>query len=406
MLGLIFKSFKFRWLTTLLTIVSISLSVTLIVGIERLRQNSRQAFISTVSGSDLLVGAKGSRLNLLLYSIFHIGSAIENIDYKYYLEVQANEQVDWSIPFSLGDSHRGFRVVGTDENFFKHYQYGASKKLSFKEGRSPRTNYELAIGAQVAKQLAYKLEDQITLQHGSGGGVSFQDHSEHLFKIVGILAPTATPVDKAVYAPLEAIEAIHQDWQESGERQLGQIQSISAFLLKAKTRLSTLYLQRDINEHNSKALMAILPGVVLSELWQNLSYMESALFVISVSVAIVSFLAMLISIYQSLRERRREMAILRSLGASPRHIFLLLGSEALLLSLMGLAFGFTLLQSLAYFGQSWIQSEFSLNLTLTTPSSDEWKFMLAILTAGCFLGLIPAWQAYRQTLSDGLSIKS
>ncbi len=213
-LRLAVRSLLNRRLTAILTIIAVALSVTLFLGVEKARDGARSSFERTISGTDLIVGARSGPLNLLLYSVFHLGDATANITWESYQDFAQHPAVSWTVPISLGDSHRGFRVVGTTTDFFKHYQYGGGSSLSFADGRQFEDLFDVVLGASAAKELGYQLGHEVVVSHGLGQ-VSFSDHSDKPFTVSGILAPTGTPVDRTVMVSLEAIEAIHIGW-ESG----------------------------------------------------------------------------------------------------------------------------------------------------------------------------------------------
>mgnify|MGYP001075424993 CR=1 FL=1 len=211
-LSLAWKSLLNRRFTALLTVMSIALSVTLLVGVERLRTEARASFANTLSGTDLIVGARSGPVQLLLYSVFRIGDATNNISWQSYQDIAAHPKVAWTVPISLGDSHRGFRVLGTSAAYFEHYRYGRDRRLAIDEGQPFADLYDAVLGAQVADELGYKIDDAIILAHGASD-VSFARHDDKPFRVAGILARTGTPVDRTVHVSLEAIEAIHIDWQ-------------------------------------------------------------------------------------------------------------------------------------------------------------------------------------------------
>ena len=211
-LSLAWKSLLNRRFTALLTVMSIALSVTLLVGVERLRTEARASFANTLSGTDLIVGARSGPVQLLLYSVFRIGDATNNISWQSYQDIAAHPKVAWTVPISLGDSHRGFRVLGTSAAYFEHYRYGRDRRLAIDEGQPFADLYDAVLGAQVADELGYKIGDAIVLAHGASE-VSFARHDDKPFRVAGILARTGTPVDRTVHVSLEAIEAIHIDWQ-------------------------------------------------------------------------------------------------------------------------------------------------------------------------------------------------
>ncbi len=412
---LAWKSLMNRKATAVLTIMTVAISVILLLGVERIRTQAKDSFANTISGTDLIVGGRSGQVNLLLYSVFRIGNATNNIDWKSYQEFSQHRAVDWAIPISLGDSHKGFRVMGTNHSYFEHYKYGSKQPLTFSKGKEFNGLFETVLGSDVAKQLGYQIGSEIIIAHGISD-VGFSRHDKLPFKVVGILVPTGTPVDKTVHVSLEAIEAIHVGW-ESGAR-LGptpdakvlqerdfQPKQITAMLVGLKSRIQTFALQRQINNYPKEPLSAIMPGVALHELWGMMSVAEQALMAVSGFVVIAGLLGMLSSLLTSLQERRREMAILRAMGARPRHVFSLLISEASLLTAAGIVTGVLGLYAILALLQPLIQQHYGINLTLSTLSAYEWMLLSFVQCAGIVIGFIPAFRAYRQSLSDGMTIR-
>ena len=412
---LAWKSLINRKATAILTIMTVAISVILLLGVERIRTQAKDSFANTISGTDLIIGGRSGQVNLLLYSVFRIGNATNNIDWKSYQEFANHRAVDWAIPISLGDSHKGFRVMGTNHSYFEHYKFGSKQSLTFSEGLEFNGLFETVLGSDVAKQLGYHVGSEIIIAHGISD-VGFSRHDNLPFKVVGILAPTGTPVDKTVHVSLEAIEAIHVGW-ESGAR-LGptpkaqdlksrdfQPKQITAMLVGLKSRIQTFALQRQINTYPKEPLSAIMPGVALHELWGMMSVAEQALMAVSGFVVIAGLLGMLSSLLTSLQERRREMAILRAMGARPRHVFSLLISEASLLTAAGIVTGVAGLYAILAIVQPIVQQHYGIHLTLSLLSPYEWMLLGFVQCAGIVIGFIPAFRAYRQSLSDGMTIR-
>lgn len=412
---LTYKSLANRKLTSLLCILSIALSVTLFLGIERIRNGAREGFTNTISKTDLIVGAKGGSLQLLLYSVFHIGGAVNNIRMSTYDEIRKNHLVEWTIPISLGDAYRGNRVVATDENFFEHYRFRGDQGVTFASGTISKETFDVVLGSEVAKKFQHKVGDPIVLSHGVSSEAILK-HTQTPFHIVGILNPTQTPIDTAVYINLYGMEAMHFGWESgvpSGEtiasdrfkKENIKIGQLTSFLVKLKSRIAVLKMRREIDQYEKEPIMAIIPALALQEMWQTIGYVEQILFLVSICVLLVGMMSILISLYTSINERRREMAILRSLGASSFHIFSLLIYESSFLVFFGCAIGVGMLYGLLFFIKPWLESNFSVYLEVTPLSLLEWKYLLIIFIAGTFAGLIPAIKAYYNSLQDGLTIK-
>lgn len=407
-----------RRFTALLTVFAIALSVCLLLAVERVRTEARASFANTISGTDLIVGARSGSVNLLLYSVFRIGNATNNIRWDSFEHLANHRQVKWAIPISLGDSHRGYRVMGTSTAYFEHYRYARSQALKLAQGRAFAGDpFEVVLGAEVAQALGYGLGEKIVLAHGVAT-ISLVKHDDKPFTVVGILERTGTPVDRTLHISLAGMEALHIDWQNGmparGAAQISADQAramdlqptqITAFMLGLNSKIATFSLQREINEFRGEPLLAILPGVALQELWSLMGTAEQALFVVSLFVVLTGLIGMLTAILTSLNERRREMAILRSVGARPWHIASLLVLEAFALALAGVAFGVALLYLGIAGSQGFVQANYGLYLALNAPSSYEWKLLGGILAAAVAMGSVPAWRAYRQSLADGLSIR-
>lgn len=393
-----------RRFTSTLTIISIGLSVTMLLGVERLRLEARNSFANTISGTDLIVGARSGSIQLLLYSVFRIGNATNNISWTSYQFINKNKKVAWSVPISLGDSHRGFRVMGTNLDYFKHYRFANKRNLEIEKGRVFSSTYDAVIGADVATELNYDIGHQLILAHGLED-VGFSRHKDNPFRVVGILKKTGTPVDRTIHVRLSGIEAIHADWKlDIGVKNFTP-KNITAALIGLKSKMATFQVQRAINTYSNEPLLAILPGATLQELWDTMGMAEIVLIAISGFVVIVGLTGMLTAVLTSLNERRREMAILRSLGARPGHIFSLVMGETLFLTCTGILFGVTVLYLLLVFGQSWIEYNFGLFINISGLTLVEISILGIIICAGLIVGTVPAYRAYRNSLADGMMIR-
>ncbi|HBN87898.1 MULTISPECIES: ABC transporter permease [Rheinheimera] len=402
--------------TVLMTWLSLTISIALLLGIDHLRTEAKNSFTSTVSGTDLIVGARSGQLNLLLYSVFRIGNATANISWPSYQRIIKHPQIAWSIPISLGDSHRGYRVMGTSGEYFQYYRYANSQPLVLKEGTAFSGVFETVLGADVAQKLGYTLGQQIELSHGVGA-VSFSQHKDKPFTVVGILARTGTPVDQTVHVSLEAIEAIHLDWQQGAPmpgRQLNAEQalaqdltpkSITAFMVGLKSRMATFTLQRQINEYKNEPLTAILPGVALAELWQMLGMVENLLLVISLLVLLAALVGMITTLLASMKQRQREMAVLRAAGAHPWYLFVLVQLEVLLVTVVSMLSAAALLFVSLVVLQDKLAADYGLFVGLNIIRLNTLYWAGAIVLLSALLAMVPGVLAYRKTLSDGLTVR-
>ena len=416
MFALAIKSLRNRKFTTTLTVVAISLSVTLLLGVERIRKEARASFTNTISGTDLIVGARSGPVQLLLYSVFHIGNATNNISWESYQEIARNPSITWTIPISLGDSHQGYRVMGTNSNYFKFFRFAGGRLLEMANGRIFEGVFDAVLGAEVAEALGYRIDDPIIIAHGAGK-VGFIKHDDKPFKVVGILKKTGTPVDQTVHVRLEGIEAIHIDWKDgapipgqsiSSDRVLTMDLSpmvVTAFFIGLKSRIKAFGVQRYVNEYPREPLLAILPGVALQELWDLIGVAEKALLAVSAFVVVVGLSGMLIALMTSLSERRREMAILRSVGARPLHVFSLIVGESAMLTMAGVIAGVAMLYGFLFSCRSLILSKFGFFIAIRGLSTYELILMGVVCLAGFLIGIIPGYQIYRYSLADGMTIR-
>ncbi|QSI29662.1 FtsX-like permease family protein [Variovorax sp. RKNM96] len=403
-----------RRFTLALTVFSIALSTFLLLGVERIRTELRENFASSVSGTDLIVGARTGSTQLLLYSVFRIGAATNNISWKSVQALAAHQGVDWVVPLSLGDSHRGFAVLATSPEYFTRFRYGDKQLLKLREGKPFSELFDAVVGAEVADKLGYHVGQKITLAHGSGE-LNVAEHADKPFTVVGVLARTGTPVDRTVHIGLEAMEAIHLEWVGGAPMPGVKIpaeqvrkfdltpKNVTAALVGLKNRAAVFGVQRWISTYNGEPLMAILPGVALDELWSVIGIGENALLLMSALVALVSLAGLVSVVMAGLNERRRELAVLRAVGAGLRHVLALLALEGAMVTVLGVALGVVMAVLGIALLSPWLQSQFGLTLSLSEPTLNEWLLMASLLVAGWLASLLPGIRAYRLSLADGLS---
>lgn len=459
LLSLAWRSLRNRPVTSLLTVTAVALSITLLLGVEQARRGMRESFTGTIKGTDLVVGARGGTLQLLLGSVFGIGSPTGSVPYSVYEQWAAHKAVRWTVPLAIGDSHRGYRVIGTTPGLFEHWRYRSSGTLSFAEGRVISGGSDVVLGSEVAEKLGYRLGSAVTVGHGLNAVAGLGDHETHPFTVVGILRQTFTPLDRALFVTLDGIEAMHgMEPPEGHANEAGasgaaagippvmpgaetptavsggrapaampgaeppvmpgasgppyappvsmyqeEPRVLSAFLVGTKTRFETLRLQREINQYKPEPLTAVIPGVTLAELWRTLGTVEGGLRLVGALTIVVGLIGMLVALYSSLEARRREMAVLRAVGARPGMIVSLLVLESGLLTLLGCVLGVALTLGGFALAQGTIEARTGVHIAVQAPGTLEWAYIGVVLSAGVLVGLVPAWRAYRSSLADGLS---
>ncbi|MDT2018144.1 MAG: ABC transporter permease [Planktomarina sp.] len=413
-LHLAIKSLLARATTVGMTILAIGLSVALFLGVEKVRTGAKASFSDTISGTDLIIGARSGSVQLLLYSVFRIGNATNNLTWSSYQEIAGRPEIAWIVPISLGDSHKQFRVMGTTPEFFSRYKYRSDQSLEFSSGEIMSDLFDTVLGADVATSLKYEVGDPIIVAHGLA---SFTEHKDQPFQVSGILKKTGTPVDRTVIVSLRAIEAIHVDWQGGSQIQGQktpidairkmelQPKAVTAALVGIENRLKVFSLQRAINNYPREPLLAVLPGVALQELWQIIGIAEVALISVSAMVVVTALLGMMAMIFSSLNERRREMAIFRAMGARPLVIFGMLIFEASMIAISGAILGFALAYIGLYFARPIVDSAFGLWLPSAAPTLNEFSLLAAVVAASIIVSLLPAIRAYRLSLSDGMTVQ-
>jgi putative ABC transport system permease protein len=424
MLALAARSAWSRRFVLALVVSSIALATLLLLGLERIRSQVRDNFAQSVSGTDLIVGARTGPAQLLLYSVFRIGGATSNIAWTSVLDLADHRAVAWVVPLSLGDSHRGFPVVATSAGYFEHFAYGDRQRLALAQGRPFDGVYDAVLGADVARRLGYGLGERLILSHGDGVLESSR-HGDKPFTVTGILQPTGTPVDRSVHISLQGMEAIHQGWgpgmalrlparpatsgSEAGSGAGSQggadltPRSVTAVLVGLKNRAAVFSVQRHVAEYRREPLMAILPGVALDELWEGVAMGERALLAATALVTLVSLAGLVAVILAGLEQRRRELAILRAVGAGPAQVLWLLACEGMLVTLAGVAAGALFSQAVPWLLGGWLQARLGIGLQPAWPAVNEWLLMAAVLACGLAASLVPGYRAYRLSLADGLS---
>jgi len=448
---LAFQSILNRWLSCLLIILTLSASISLFFTVTRIQESVRVGFQNTVSGVDSIIAARGGNLQILLNSVFLIGEPPNKITWESYKDIDKMKGINFLVPISLGDSHKGYRVVGTTNSYFKNIKFGNKKDLTFSANINKSIGFsnvfDVVIGSSVAEKLNYSIGSEIEITHGLGkSGVvhSFNsskeddhddhadhdddaehedhdDHAEHAhdmagFKVSGILEATGTPIDSAVYISVLGYEVIHKGWianqkvMDISEEHLMdedlEPTSISAIFVSLKNRTQIFQLQRDVLNYKKEALSAVLPGLTLSRLWALTSNIDKAFKIITAFIIFIALLGMTAMTIAGLNSRRREMAILRSVGASPRVVVSLLLIESVIISLISTIIGYLMMFFIFYFGQGILENHYGIYIEGYSIKYDDVKIILAIVFCSLLATIIPAFRVYRSTLRDGLSVKS
>ena len=406
------KSLLSRKVTVLLTILSLTLSISLFLSIDTLRLAAKKSFFNNVKSGDLILGSRSGEIQLLLYSLFQLGGPTNNISWDSYKIISKKPEIDWIVPISLGDSHKQYRVMGTNLDYFDKFSFRNDKKLEFEKGTHFINIFDVVIGYNVAKSLNYKLGDNIIIAHG----ISSQSlHDEFPFKIKGILKKNGTSTDRLVIVSLEALEAIHKDWKSGFRipnktiRNFKDINKlnlepneITAAIIKIKSPIKIFKLQREINNYENEALQAIIPGLVISKLWQIVSVTENIMLSISVMVIVSSIIGMMAILYSTLNGRMKEMALLRIVGASPTTIFGLMLLESLIISVTSIFISVLFIQIISLSIFPFLDQTLGIYLEHKFLSIRDLFFLTLVLLFSLLISVFPSIKAYKKSVNNGI----
>ena len=389
--NLIYRSLRQHALSTLVTAGSIALAAGLLLTVWTVKTQSQTVFAATNSGFDAVLGARGSKLQLVLNAIFHLESSPGNIAAADYEALRRNPMVGraikTAIPIAVGDSYHGWRIVGTTEQLFAEVEYAPGRRYAFAAGgRNFKLGATEAVaGSYVARKLGWKLGTTFHPQHGVTEGAE-HDHDD-LYTVVGILAPTNTPADRVIWIPLEGLQTM------SGHNPLAKTE-ISAVLIQLNAPTAGLMASNVINQSGGKLTFAYPIGTIVAELFNKISWVDKVLTLLAWLVAVVASASVLVSIYNSMSARQRDIAILRALGARRRTVFGAIVGEAAVIGVLGAVAGFAVFAVLASAVASIIQGQTGVVLEPLKWNPVFW-WGPATFVGLCVLGgFVPAFKSY------------
>ena len=380
--------FKLGWrnlvsspLNTTLSLLLMSLGVGIISLLILLNNEMKQQVKNNLKEIDMVVGAKGSPLQLILSSVYHIDNPTGNIPLSSINKLKKNRMVDLVIPLSYGDSYEGFRIVGTTYDYFDLYN------AEIKEGRRWEGGFEVVVGSEIARINNLKIGDNFYGSHGllKGGHI----HRNYAYTVVGILNFSGTVIDKLILTDYQSVWNVHNKDDDSE-------MEITAALFKFKNPSALIKLPRQVNETTN--LQAAVPVFEMNRLINLLGIGFNSIQFIAVVIMIVSGLSIFISLYNSLKRRRYELALMRVHGASRWQLVKLIQFEALFLSLLGAFFGLLLSRLSIYIISSLVSENNTINNFPLTLVFEEFWLLPSALFIGIFAALIPTLQAYRTNI--------
>lgn len=398
------KSLRQHALSSSVTVVSVALAAGLVMAVFALARQSRLAFAGGPVGYDAVLGARGSELQLVLNTVFHLETSPGNLPWSVYEEIAADPRVELAIPYAVGDHYRGFRVVGTDERIFSEFEYARGEHFTFQPGGRAfdPARREAVIGDRVARETGLTLGAHFQPSHGVQAGPASHHHDEE-YVVVGVLEPTSSPSDRVVWIPIEGIFRMSgHELRGSGESYVAQPgvpidaahKEVSAVMLELSGRQAGFQLKGEYNKAGGIATLAWPITESVAKLFDRLGWVQRVLELVAYLVVLVAAGSILASLYNTMNERRREFAILRSLGARRATVFGVIVLEAATLALLGSLLGYVVYALILYVAAGVVRAETGVVLDLWAMHPALLWTPLGLVAVGAVAGLLPAFKAY------------
>jgi putative ABC transport system permease protein len=395
---IVLKNIRQRRLSSTLTAASVALGVAVVIAVLALRAQSREGFSQSAFGYELVVGPKGSPLQLVLNVVYHMDDLSDTLPYARYRELAAHKAVALAIPVAVGDSVRGARVVGTTDAFFsglqlaidgRAFRYDADRFEKAMAGQHADGAFEAVVGSTAAARTGLKIGDKFHASHGTGE--AGEQHAEE-WTVVGILKPTGTPNDRAIFINLDSFYEI-KDHKQAAQ--------ISAVIVKTRSEGSALTLKYDLNQRGD--CMAAVPAEVMARFFDRFDWVPLLLLAVSILVVVMAAVSIFVAITNSMSERRRPIAIMRALGARRSSVLAIVLLEALTLCAAGAVAGLLMGHVLTAVAGAALSARAGIPISAAVVHPEELLVLAGVLVLGALAGILPALQAYRTDIADGLS---
>ena len=401
---------KFRWLVSLLTIFGISTGVALVCAVLALRHESEKALSRDAGLYDLVAGGKGSPLQLVLSSVYHLDSPTGNIPYKEYERIRSDPRVEWAAPVGLGDNYLGYRIIGTEKHFFDLPDREGNLFFELAEGDVFQDRFDVVLGSQVAQASGLEIGDSFFGTHGLIEVAGAEVHRDFPYRVSGILAPSGTAQDRAIFGTLKSVWEIHETEdllhsaiQGSAIMADHKTRETTAILVRLETPGLRLWMADEIRE-GTDGIAAIPINEIMRFQQGILGPVHKILLAIAGVVVAVSCLTVLITLHQAAERRRRDIAILRSLGAYRREVATLVFSEGLLLTGGGILLGLLIGHGGMAIAVDYFREATGLILNPWRIPSNELYALLIMALSGALASTFPAISSYRRTPIDDLQL--
>ncbi len=392
---IVVRSLRQHLLSTVITALSIALAGGLLMSVWVVKVQSQTTFTQVNTGFDAVLGARGSKLQLVLNSIFHLEASPGNLEWSDYQFIKRHPAVKLAIPIAVGDNLRGYRIVGTLPELFSEVEYAPGKKFKLASGKLfDPTEKEAVVGSFAAQKLHLHTGDTFHPFHG----LIYDEKAQHAetYVVTGVLEPSNTPADKVVWIPVEGL-------QKMAGHNPSAATEVSAVLVQLKSPTAGFMLDMMYNKQGNRLTFAYPIGAIMAELFNKIGWFDRVLTLIAYLVALVSAGGVLVAIYNSMAARRRDIAILRALGAHRRVIFSAIVLEAAAIGLLGMLVAFVAYAAILTGVAAVIRAQTGVLL-------NAWAYNPVMLWAPvgmialCALGgLLPAWKAYRTDIAENLA---
>ncbi|MBA4850045.1 ABC transporter permease [Emticicia sp. BO119] len=406
LLKISWKNILDKKLNSFLCILLMTLGIAIISLLLLLGKQLQDKFTKNISGIDMVIGAKGSPLQLILSSVYQIDNPTGNVYLSDIQEIAQNPLVKEMIPLSMGDNYLGYRIVGTNKKYLEHFKANIETGILFKK------DLDVILGAQVALNTDLKIGDSFASAHGLDAAGEVHDHTK--YKVVGILAFNNSVIDNLVLTSLSSIWNIHEhnEEMENSEDKVAEHpeneedvdmdkREITSALIKFRSPMGLMSMPRNINQ-NSK-LQAALPSIEVNRLFELLGIGVDGLQILAAVIMLISGISVFVSLYNSLKERKYEMALMLSMGASRTRLFLMLLLEGVLLALFGFMAGIVLSRIGIILISNQISKKFHFDVSQMSIQTGEIYLFAGALAIGILAAALPSINIYKLNISRTLA---
>ncbi|MCC7125701.1 MAG: ABC transporter permease [Acidobacteria bacterium] len=404
------RSLRQHLLSTAITVLSVGLACGLVMAVFAIKNQTYAAFTGGANGFDAVLGARGSQLQLVLNTVFHLETSPGNIPWSMYQAMQQDAGVDLAVPYALGDNYQGYRIVGTTPELFTRFPGEQGIRMSNGGRVFAADSREAVVGAVVAARTGLRVGQTFHPGHG----IAFAEERDHEdeYTVVGILEATNSPMDRVVWIPIDGVYRMSGHVLRGAGRNFrpevdqpipDEHREVSAVMLKLKDPQAGIYLDQAINRQGTRATLAWPIGRSMADLFEKLGWANRVLELVAYLVVVVAAGTILASLYNTMNERRREFAILRALGARRATVFAAIVLESTAIATLGVLAGFlcyAAIVSAAYFV---VRGQTGVVLDIWRADAALWLTPLGMIAIGMLAGVIPALKAYRTDVATNLS---